>query len=133
MESWVLYSRQNKLYKICYKGGFFKASLSLGKVKHIVVHSSCKIRKEIHLENVIFEFLRWTADVEIHGFPVFSVSKENRIKWTWLSVIYSMQGIRVFESASVFRFYVGVVSTTDIVFSSSVFKRSGWKCWNFSY
>ena len=27
-----------------------------------------------------------------------------------------MQGIRAFESASVFRFYVGVVSTTDLCF-----------------
>ena len=27
-----------------------------------------------------------------------------------------MQGIRVFESASEFRFYVGVVSTTDMYF-----------------
>ena len=33
-----------------------------------------------------------------------------------------MQGIQAFESASVFRFYVGLVSTTDIVLSSSVVK-----------
>ena len=34
---------------------------------------------------------------------------------------------------SVFRFNVGVVSATGIVFSSSVLKRSGWECWNFIY
>ena len=56
------------------------------------------------------------ADLEIHGFPVFSVSKANRIKRTCLCVIYSMQGLQAFESAPEFRFYVGVVSTTDMCF-----------------
>ena len=136
LEAWkIVFSNLDKISYIKYaiKVGFLKLHCPWGKWKHIVVHSSCRTRNEIYLENVIFEFLRWTADVEIHGFPVFSVSKANRIKWTWLSVIYSMQGIRDFESVSVFRFYVGVVSTTDIVFSSSVFRRSGWECWNFSY
>ena len=43
-----------------------------------------------------FSFLKEEDDLEILGFPVFSVSKANRIKWTWLSVIYSMQGMTSF-------------------------------------
>ena len=34
--------------------------------------------------------------------------------------MYSMQEIRAFESAAVFRFYVGVVSTTDNVLRKHV-------------
>ena len=44
-----------------------------------------------------------------------------------------MRGLRAFESASGFRFYVGVVSTTDIVLSSFVFRRYILGCYKLSY
>ena len=132
MEIVFSYPEKINCIKYALKVGF-ESFIVLGEAKTHCCSFFFKKQHEIYVENVIFEFLRWTVDVEIHGFPVFSVSNANRIKWTWLSVIYSMQGIRAFESASVFRFYVGVVSTTDMVFSSSVFSRSGWESWNFNY
>ena len=86
----------------------FKASLFFWKVTtHCCSFLFQKMKWNLP-RNCHFHFSKKRMTLRFSDFRFFQFPVTNRIKWTWLSVIYSMQGIRAFESASEFRFYVGV-------------------------